>query len=102
MQLRRGYRLLLKHEARAKLHLAADAKRVDALVPCRLPCSWPKDLPLIRFASLVERLLRLPGCGESQQVESSIGVDVGNVKYPSRTDRLRQRSKLLRAVTEPH
>src|ERR1700691_434043 len=102
MQLRRGYRLLLKHEARAKLHLAANTERIDALVTRRLPRSWPKNLPLIRFTPLVECLLRLPGCRESQQVESSIAIDVGDGKYPRGTHGLRQRSKFLRAIAQPH
>src|SRR6202050_480197 len=102
MQLWSSHRLLLKHEPGAKLHLSANAEGVDALVTRSLPRSRTKDLPLIRFTSLVDRLLRLPGRGESQQVESSIAIDVGDVKYPRGTHGLSQRGKFLRAIAQPH
>ena len=78
--------LLLDQQAGTDLRLSANAERVDALISGRLSGAWTHDLPVIVFRTLINSLFGLLIPGESQQIDSSIVVDIRSCKNSSGYD----------------
>jgi hypothetical protein len=70
--------LFLQVQSGAKLDLAADAERVDALIAGRRGCSRTEDLPPIRFRTSTGRATGLPALSKADELESPVAVEIGN------------------------
>src|SRR5687767_7173443 len=80
MKQRTSDQLFLDQQAGTHFHFATYTKRINSLIPHGITRARAHKLPVIILRTAVDRLDRLSLVGESEEIETPVGIDVCNVK----------------------